>query len=224
MIKPGDEWGTATTAAADLHVSGDDSTLAAAIGSAPSPPLVRFHPQGSELGRAVGLSDRSGRESDEPAGIELPIDAIESSAGLAVNAIVIGVAPTRLQFHHRRSPVTVTVDGRVLFDDAATTIVIANGQFIDGVDVVPRGHPGDGRFEVQVYALNPSERLPMRQRIRTGTHLPHPRIVCTTGRTVEFTARADGGRRWSLTVDGRRTDAISVLHAAVQPKAFRLLI
>ena len=224
MIKPGDEWGTPTTAAPDLHVNGDDSTLAAAVGRSVSPPLVRFHPQGSELGRAVGLSDRSGRASDDAAGIELPIDVIESSAGLAVNAIVIGVPPARLRFHHRRSPVTVAVDGRVLFDGTATTIVIANGQFIDGLDVVPRGHPGDGRLEVQVYALNPSERLPMRQRIRTGTHLPHPRIVCTNGRTVEFTAPTAGGTTWSLTVDAQPTDAVSALHASVRPQAFRLLI
>lgn len=224
MIKPGDEWGTPTTAAADLHVNGDDSTLAAAVGHSLSPPLVRFHPRGSELGRAVGLSDRSGRESDGAAGIELPIDVIESSAGLAVNAIVIGVPPARLRFRHRRSPVTVAVDGRVLFDGAATTIVIANGQFINGLDVVPRGHPGDGRLEIQVYALNPSERLPMRRRLRSGTHLPHPRIVCTTGRTVEVVAPQRGGRGWSLTVDGRPADAISTLNAAVRPKAFRLLV
>ncbi len=224
MIKPGEEWGTPTADAAELLVDGDDSALAAAIGHCPSPPLVRFRPQGSELGHAVGLSDRSSRELDEPAGIELPIDAIDSSAGVAVNAIVIGVAPAHLRFLSRRRPVTIAVDGRVLFDGAATTIVIANGQFINGLDVVPRGHPGDGRLEIQVYALNPSERLPMRRRLRSGTHLPHPRIVCTTGRTVEVVAPQRGGRGWSLTVDGRPADAISTLNAAVRPKAFRLLV
>ena len=106
----------------------------------------------------------------------------------------------------------------------APTIVIANGQFINGLDVVPRGHPGDGRLEIQVYALNPSERLPMRRRLRSGTHLPHPRIVCTTGRTVEVVAPQRGARGWSLTVDGRPADAISPLNAAVRPKAFRLLV
>lgn len=224
MIKPGEEWGTPTAATADLHVNGDDTALAAALGRHASSPLVRFHPQGSELARAVGLNDGSGRESDDPTGIELPIDAIESSVGLAVNAIVIGVAPAQLRFHRRRRHATITVDGRMLFDGAATTIVVANGQFIDGVDVVPRGHPGDGRLEVQVYALNPSERPPMRRRLRTGTHLPHPRIVCTTGRTVVFTGGARGDRGWSLTVDGRSTDAITTLNATVIPGAFRLLI
>ena len=47
----------------------------------------------------------------------------------------------------------IEVDGQPWFAGSATTVVIANGQFLRGADIVPRGHPGDGRLEVQVYEL-----------------------------------------------------------------------
>lgn len=222
MIKPGEEWGTPTDAAADVEVSGDDAALAAFVAPGTAPPLIRFDPHGSELARAVGMRpNHLHLETRSAAGIELPIDAIQTDVGVAVNAVVLGVSPARLTARHRRRPVAVTVDGRSLFVGDATTVVIANGQFIDGLDVVPRGHPGDGRLEIQVYALNPTERRPMHRRLAAGDHLPHPRIVCTAGRSVEVTGHH---RTWSLTLDGTRVDPVIALRVTVVPGAIRLLI
>ena len=39
------------------------------------------------------------------------------------------------------------------FSERATTVVVLVGQYLRGADVSPRGHPGDGAAEVQVYAM-----------------------------------------------------------------------
>jgi diacylglycerol kinase family enzyme len=157
----------------------------------------------------------------EPHGIALPVDAVVTDHGTAVNLVVLGPAPSELRAWHRPHRLTVTVDGRIVHDAFATTVVIANGQFSGAADLVPRGHPGDGRLEVQVYALRASERGPMRRRLPTGTHLPHPRIVATSGRTIVVTT---GGARLDLTLDGRPADRVRELHAVVRHPALRLLI
>lgn len=219
MIRPGDEWGTPTTAQADVRVRGDDRALAAVVVVGPTTPLIRFEPVGSELARAVGLAEAPPDTGPPLRGIELPIDAIETSEGVAVNAAVFGIAPGRLRSYHRRRPITVAIDGNTRFTGPATTVVVANGQFLDGADVVPRGHPGDGRLEIQVYALTPGERGAMRRRLPGGTHVPHPHITAVTGQSVKITA----DHPWSVVVDGHVAQRTSQFRATVIPSAFRLL-
>ena len=224
VIKPGEQWGRPTDATADLECHGDDQALAALItakqGTDPERGrLVRFFPAGSDLARAVGLVDV--RDDRPVRGIELPIDAISSDLGVAMNCVILGVLPTRLRPYHRRRPVRVCVDGRELFSGPATTVVIANGQFVAGADLVPRGHPGDGRLEVQVYALAPGERGPMRRRLPTGSHLPHPHILATSGRVIEVDSL---NRPWPVTLDRRSGRAETRLGVSILPGALRLLI
>ncbi len=216
-MKPGDEWGSPTTASPDLEIAGGDPALAAALVEAGPDPLVWFRPTGSELARAVGLTgpDASVR------GIAVPMDRLDTGCGPAVNAVVLGIPPARLRRTDRRSPVRVLVDDRELYSGPATTLVVAVGQFLDGVDVVPRGHPGDGRLEVQVYALAPGERAGMRARLPRGTHLPHPGIPTATGRHV----RIDGTRRpWPVLLDGVPADPVRDLAVDLVPGAYRLLV
>ena len=200
----------------------------------PRHPLVRFRPEGSDLARSVGLAETragtgraghratGGLDDDPPArGVELRIDAIASELGVAMNGVILGVLPTRLRPYHRRRSVVVRVDGRELFSGGATSVVIANGQFLEGADLVPRGHPGDGRLEIQVYALAPGERPPMRRRLPTGSHLPHPHILTTSGRAIEVEGLT---RPWPVTLDRRRATVKSRLSLSVLPNAIRLLI
>jgi hypothetical protein len=220
MIRPGEEWGEPTDAEPDVVVQGDDTALAAVVPAEDDPvPLVRFLPAGSGLARAVGVAPPPAGAA--PRGIALPVDAIVSDAGIAMNLVIVGRSPTALRAWHRPHRLRVTVDGRILHDGPATTVVVANGQFSGTADLAPRGHPGDGRVEVQVYALRPGERAPMRRRLATGTHLPHPRIVVTTGRSVEVTTT---GSAIAVTIDGRATGRRAGLHARVRHPALRLLI
>jgi hypothetical protein len=220
VIKPGEEWGAPTDEEPDTTVTGDDAALAAVVpADGVTVPLVRFLPVGSELARAVGVAPATG---DDPVrGVALPVDAIDTDRGVAVNIVTLGRAPGALRAWHRPRHVTVTVDGRTVHDGPATTVVIANGQFTGAADLVPRGHPGDGRLEVQVYALRAGERTGMRRRLATGTHLPHPRIATATGRRVRVRT---GGGTLTLALDDRPSGAVAGLDAAVRHPALRLLI
>jgi hypothetical protein len=220
VIKKGEPWGGEASRPPDLQVEGDDAALARCVASDRPTPLVGYRPSpAADLARAVGLGA-------EPAGLaELTIDALEVSADDApgvpgVNAVVLGAAPDRLTRWTRRRRVVITIDGRPAWQGSATGVVVANGQFLRGLDVVPRGHPGDGRVEVQVYALRPGERAGMRRRLGTGTHVPHPRILERSGRLVEVTASAAA----PLEVDGVAAGAVRRLRVAVVAGALRILV
>jgi len=115
----------------------------------------------------------------------------------------------------------IELDGRPWFDGRATTVVVAIGQFLRGLDVVPRGHPGDGKAEIQVYELEKRERGEMRKRLATGTHLPHPRIRQRTAHTISL--RADPSA--PTEVDGLDPPEVTTMTTiSVIPGAYRLLI
>jgi hypothetical protein len=204
-------------------VTGDDGALAAAVQAAPGA-LVRFVPDArSDIARAVGL--RAG-EHHETAGRALPMDAITVRAdgvtpeSLACNLCVVGAAPDRLRRTTAASHFDITVDGREWFSGRATTVVIATGQFLRGADLVPRGHPGDGRLEIHVYTTRRGERRAVRARLPTGDHVPHPRIRTGSAREVEVRAT----RPVRLEVDGTARGSASRLVLAVVPAAYRLLL
>jgi hypothetical protein len=218
-ITPGEEWGAPCSDAPELTVEGDDGAVARAVRDAPVGALVRFIPTApSDLARALGL-----RADVEPRGIALPLDALGLGDGtLAVNAVVLGVPPDRLTAFRCARSVTLRVDERDA--DAAvtraTTVVVATGQWLRGHDLVPRGHPGDGKAEVQVYRLRAGERHAMRARLPAGAHLPHPRIVTRTARSVTIRT----ARPWAVEVDGRPRKAVAELHVELLPARYRLLI
>jgi hypothetical protein len=216
VIRRGEPWGSEPDGGPDVQVEGDDAALAGAAGRHRGE-LIRFVPSpSSDIARALGLS------STGPAGAtEIPLDALELDDGTTVsNAAVVGVPPDQLGRRQRRRPVRVEVDGRVVFDGPATSVVVATGQFVRGADLVPRGHPGDGRLEVQVYALDPGQRAPMRRRLVVGTHVPHPGITEASGRQVAVIT----GRPWLLELDAHRAAPRSRLSLSVVPSAYRLLV
>jgi hypothetical protein len=223
-LRHGEPWGHAATGPPDVELTGDDADLAACGASHPGE-LVRFRPSPrSDLARALGLGPEGADAT------EVAIDALavrgDGTGGdgddmPAVNAVVLGVPPDRLRWNARGSRITVRLDGRPWFAGRATTVVVANGQFLRGADLVPRGHPGDGWAEVQVYTLGRRERAEMRRRLPTGTHVPHPRIAGGRARRVEVEVLR---RRLPLEVDGRRRGRSTRLEVTLVPASIRLLI
>ena len=222
MIRPGEPWGEPTSSPPDLEVRGGDAALAAAAASAPGA-LVRFLPGRDQRPRP---SRRPARRTGEPRPTALrrrvPVDdALDLDDGsLACNMCVIGAAPDRLRWSSSSVEIEVLLDGKPWFSGPATTVVIANGQFLRGNDLVPRGHPGDGKAEIQVYELRRRERRSMRRRLPTGAHLPHPRIRSRTAGQVEVR----GSGLLALEVDGEARPPVSGLRIRVVPPAFRLLL
>jgi hypothetical protein len=217
-IRPGEPWGRPASAAPDRVVDGTDRDLAVSVADAPAGALVSFRPEaGSDIARAVGLNSASAR-----AGTELPMDVLTDAGGsfVACNMVVLGTPPDRLRRFRRRYRLDVRVDGIAWFAGRATTVVCATGQWLRGLDLVPRGHPGDGRAEIQIYRLRPSEPRAMRGRLRGGGHLPHPRILQRTGRRIEVRC----ARPIPLEVDGATAAAVTALTLELVPARYRLLV
>jgi hypothetical protein len=217
MIKPGEEWGRPTSAAPDFEVAGGDVQLAAAAGAHPGA-LLRFRPDAtSDFAGAVGL----GAAGSTPSGTEVTLDLLRLDDGrAAVNMLVLGTPPDSSRRFVRRFGASVRIDKRTVFLGPCTGIVIAVGQFRNGLDLVPRGHPGDGRAEVQIYAVPNRQRRALRARLATGTHVPHPDITQRSGTRVTLTT----DRRVPLEIDGGEAPAIDVLNVEAVPNAYRLLL
>jgi hypothetical protein len=211
-IRKGEDWGSPVSGPADFAVTGSDVELAASVAAHPGA-RVRFRFTDSDLAGAVGLDPNR-----EPT-TELPMDALRWDDTLVVNMAVLGTAPDRLGRWSPMHRFRVTVDGVEWFSGRATTVIVANGQFFAGLDLVPRGHPGDGRAEIQVWSLARNERARARARLQSGTHVPHPRIAQRTGRRVVVEA----ARPVTVTADGRRSQVRSA-ELEVVPAAYRLLV
>jgi hypothetical protein len=228
-LRPGQPWGTEASGPADLEVTGGDRTLAAVLARGLGDPLIRFAAApGSDLARAVGLVAGAAA-----AGLALPLDVLDidgvAAAGaggdrprpaLAVNSVVVGVSPDRLRAWHRPARLTVEIDGTAVNAAGATTLVVMNGQYLRGLDLSPRGHPGDGVAEAQLYELPPGARRAMRSRLPSGAHLPHPAI--TVRRAHRVAVRA--ARPVRLEVDGDDAGRVTALELRLRPSAYRLFI
>jgi hypothetical protein len=218
----GEAWGRPAGRAADVTVTGDDRALAASARARPGA-LVRFRPApGSDLALAIGLDSKH----ESPGATELALDVLRvvvpgRQPDLAVNAVVLGEAPDQLGFATPTAGLDVRVDGRPWFGGRATTLLVATGEYLRGADVVPRGHPGDGRAEVQVYALRRAERRMMRARLRLGAHVPHPRLHQRAARAIEACVT---GRSWRLELDGAPAGRVAAVRLEVVPGGLRLLV
>jgi putative lipid kinase YegS-like protein len=216
MIRPGDEWSRPVDGTPGVEVEGDDASLARAVQASAPGTLVRFVPSSaSDLARAVGLTGI-------PEGsLEVALDALDLGDGtLATNVVIAGTAPDRLSRFTRSVPVEVVVDGNSCFSGPATTVVVAVGQFLRGADLVPRGHPGDGRAEVQVYAVAGRDRRRLRTRLRAGEHVPHPAITQRSGRQIEISS----GQPLAWEADGVVRPAGNRLAFEVLPARYRLVL
>jgi hypothetical protein len=229
-LRKGEPWGSPARGPVAAEVAGGDAALARCVTPGGEPPLVRYLPAADgDLARALGLAGR-------PAGeLEVALDAMVLSAlpepaqpvseqpvseTVAVNVVVLGTAPDRTRAWTPAGVVDVACDDRQVWAGPATAVVVANGQFLRGRDLVPRGHPGDGRLEVQVYAVGRRERAALRSRLATGTHLPHPAILERRGRTVEIRA----SRCRPLEADGRPLAPADRVRIRVLPGAVRVLL
>lgn len=220
-LRPGQSWGTETSDPPDVEVRGADHRLAGVLAAGVTDPLVRFVAAAdSDLALAVGLVAGAAAT-----GLALPLDALEvvgdnELVAVAVNSVVVGVGPDRLRAWHRPAALSVEIDGASVDAGKATSLVVMNGQYLRRLDVSPRGHPGDGVAEAQLYALPPGARRAMRARLATGSHLPHPAITVRKARRVLVRA----ARPVSLEIDGTPTGHISELSITLRPAAYRLLV
>ncbi len=153
-VRPGEPWERpARRAARRSRSSGDDARprgggrQARRARSSASARRDEFRPRAARSGsRRRARADGRRRSSR--------CDALRLDDGsLACNMVVLGTRPTGSDAV-RPDRTAGAGPGRRAGDrspGSRTTVVVATGQFLRGLDLVPRGHPGDGRAEVQVY-------------------------------------------------------------------------
>lgn len=216
MIRRGEPWEEPSEGAIPPPlVRGTDHDLAHAVAAGGRE--LRFEPTGpSDLAHALGLDP--GRAGGGAAST-VDVDLIHVGEGeVAVNSVVLGIPPHRLRRWHRSRSIRMDVDGRPLHVRRSTTVAVVNGGWIEGFDVAPRAHPGDGRLDLQIYAVPGPQRGELRRRLATASHLPHPGVTERRVRavTVEF------DRPWGCVIDGRDADPRDRLELEVLRGALRL--
>lgn len=231
-VERGRRWGDQAPGAADRNVTGSDADLASrvrvpTVGTDPTTELWHYQPShDADFARAVGL-DANRHDRAAAGGIEIQLDALvvtladrDAEPFVAVNAVEIGAVADRIRRRTRRHRYSVAIDAQPKCSGRATGLLVANGQFLRGVDAVPRGHPGDGIAEVQVYAMGPGGRGPMGRRLATGSHVPHPEILERRGRRIEVKV----ARPLMVTADNSVIGTCCHLIVSVLPGALRLLL
>lgn len=193
-IRKGEPWGEPVARPADLVRYGSDAELAAALATDPHRPAGVT---AGDLHRALGSPpDRSDMQ-------RLPIDAMDVEVdGGRVHAVASVVARRSWW----RGPI----------------VVVTNVGHLGEWNVAPRAHPNDGRLDVVVVdaAMTLRERWQARSRLRTGTHVPHPRIAVRT--TTEVDEMFD--RPLRVAVDGRDVGSSRRLRVAVVPDAHSVVV
>ncbi len=99
-------------------------------------------------------------------------------------------------------------------------VVAMNAQFLGSWNVVPRGHPNDGRLDL--FDADPSwrERLQARSRLPLGTHVPHPRIEERHVTAVQL----DLDRPVPIRLDGEQLGPARTLSIRTEPDALRCVV
>ena len=99
-------------------------------------------------------------------------------------------------------------------------VVAANAAFVGEFNVAPKAHPGDGRLDLIEADPTFSERLKARSRLRSGTHLPHPRIKVRRCAAAQLKLE----RPTSTTLDGITHGKAETLSIRIEPDALDVWI
>ena len=201
-IRKGQDWGSFAVAPASLTTVASDAELGQLI-------VARQHAGdalqvvgllGGDLMRTVGGSGDASRFQSTTPVPHLPVDLVHVIADGARETCFVAHLVARQRWWR----------GRIT--------AVMNAQFIGEWDVVPRGHPNDGRVDVLEVSpdMTLQQRWMARSRLALGTHVPHPLI--TIVQRAEITIELD--QPTPLWVDGVRWGSARHLELQVEPDAF----
>ncbi len=201
-IRKGEDWGSDVIRPTGLRRCDSDESLASALTDTNhlEPPALGL--TGGDLHRTIGSPPE--REGDLMR--RLPIDLLHVVAdGVAHVAVAHAVVRPRLI---RGS----WWRGRLL--------AVMNADHIGILNVAPRAHPNDGRFDVVEVAPTMSlrDRIKARRRLPNGSHVPHPHITVRTGDYETWVFRHPN----QLWIDGIRRGSVHELSVRIEPDAFAI--
>lgn len=99
-------------------------------------------------------------------------------------------------------------------------VAVMNAQWIGRWDVAPKGHPNDGALDVLDGDLSFDDRLKVRSRLITGTHVPHPGIA--QSRVAALQLEFDRPR--PVWLDGERVGDARTLSIRTEPDALTCVV
>ncbi|MGH9247475.1 MAG: diacylglycerol/lipid kinase family protein [Acidimicrobiales bacterium] len=201
-VEKGKAWGAVGEPPPNMALEASDASArrvveAARLSGAAVPPLGLL---GGDLCRTIGGRGDAGRLASAEA-LAVPID--------------VGVAVVDGERHWFVAHLVVRRSwwfGRVY--------VAMNAQYIGTWDVAPRAHPNDGRLDTLDVELGVGERLKAWRRLRSGMHVPHPRIRERRIRSVEV----EFDRPTPVYLDGERVGSARRLEVAVEPDAITCVV
>ena len=204
-IEKGKEWGTSIVVPKGVISISRDSDLASQSRNT----LCQL--TAGELWRTLG--EPVSRQTGEEATV-VPIDALEVSVVEAHHTTVM-MAVSNVQIGRLFSLTQLVHQQRF--------VVVTNCGLVDDFNVAPRAHPNDGLFDVVAFSPRMSlmQRVLSRQRLRTGTHVPHPDISVT--RLSEFEVFRTGARE-SLLIDSVPVRDWYSLSIRILPDYWRVII
>ncbi len=99
-------------------------------------------------------------------------------------------------------------------------VVVMNAQYLGDWDMAPKSHPNDGLLDVFDGDLPLGQRVLARQRLRLGTHVPHPSIEQrrVPALQIEF------ARPTPIALDGERVGSARRLSVRAEPDALRCVV
>lgn len=98
--------------------------------------------------------------------------------------------------------------------------VAMNAEWLGTWKLGPRAHPNDGLVDVTFGALGWQARLQARQRARTGSHVPHPRLRVQRAAQVSLQFR----KPTPVLLDGDRIGRARRIELTVEPDALVVVV
>lgn len=201
-VRKGEAWGEAGGLGPDGVTVDDDAQArevieAARRASAPIPPIGLL---GGDLCRTLGGRGEIGRLRSADAHT-FPVDLGSVLVDGRQHWFVAHLVARRSWWH-----------GRV--------VAVMNAQWLGRWDVAPRGHPGDGRFEIFDGNLPLRDRLAARRRLPTGTHVPHPAIRSSQ----DDAGQLHFDRPLNVWLDGANVGRATDVVFRVEPDALRVVV
>ena len=99
------------------------------------------------------------------------------------------------------------------------TVAVMNSEWIGPWRVAPRAHPNDGKVDIIEGSLPFGQRVMARQRIRTGDHIPHPKIKVSQKSAWSTMA----GALSHVYLDGQKVGNFKAVNVQVLPDALTVV-
>jgi hypothetical protein len=98
--------------------------------------------------------------------------------------------------------------------------VAMNAAWLGPWNLGPKAHPNDGLVDVTDARVRPGQRLAVRRRLPTGSHLPHPGLTTRRVRAGEWVL----DRSTPIRLDGVPVGTARRLRLTVEPDAFQIVV